>query len=142
MRRASCAWVRQGNSVLLVWNQRFQGWCLPGGKAEPGETPAMTMRRELLEETEVKAIQWRKEPIYVAPGNIDLDMEVSVFEVTQWRGKKASRFDTWTTEPGCPVWWTDTEKLVSEKNPFAAFYTKMFCTAFYTKSMQRIEGGR
>jgi 8-oxo-dGTP pyrophosphatase MutT (NUDIX family) len=46
--------VLRSDSVLMVKRGRppFQGlWSFPGGRAEPGEQPEATARRELLEET-------------------------------------------------------------------------------------------
>jgi 8-oxo-dGTP pyrophosphatase MutT (NUDIX family) len=40
-----------GPEVLLVHRPRYDDWSLPKGKAETGETPAATARREVLEET-------------------------------------------------------------------------------------------
>lgn len=40
-----------GPEVLLVHRPRYDDWSLPKGKAEPGESPAETARREILEET-------------------------------------------------------------------------------------------
>ncbi|MFE1312442.1 NUDIX domain-containing protein [Streptomyces sp. NPDC058755] len=40
--------------VLLV-HHRWRGWVPPGGRVEPGETPREGARRELFEETGVKA---------------------------------------------------------------------------------------
>ena len=40
-----------GPEVLLVHRPRYDDWSFPKGKAEDGETPAETARREVLEET-------------------------------------------------------------------------------------------
>ena len=40
-----------GVEVLLVHRPRYDDWTFPKGKAEPGELPAETARREVLEET-------------------------------------------------------------------------------------------
>ncbi len=40
-----------GPEVLLVHRPRYDDWSLPKGKADPGESPAETARREILEET-------------------------------------------------------------------------------------------
>jgi 8-oxo-dGTP diphosphatase len=37
--------------VLLVHRDRYDDWTFPKGKADPGETPAGTARREVEEET-------------------------------------------------------------------------------------------
>lgn len=37
--------------VLLVHRPRYDDWTLPKGKADPGETPEQTARREVEEET-------------------------------------------------------------------------------------------
>jgi len=49
--------------ALLIWRHRFisdsWGWEIPGGRVEPGEDPAETAARELLEET-----GWRPGPLH------------------------------------------------------------------------------
>ncbi|WP_405624412.1 NUDIX domain-containing protein [Streptomyces sp. NBC_00076] len=53
---ATEAWVfdRPLTHVLLV-RHRWRGWVPPGGRVDPGETPREAARRELYEETGVRA---------------------------------------------------------------------------------------
>jgi len=53
--RAQCV-VHRGNRLLMVRHQ-LDGetwWCLPGGRTEPGESPAEAALRELREECSVE----------------------------------------------------------------------------------------
>jgi len=43
--------ARDGIEILVVHRPRYDDWSLPKGKAEGGETPLATARREVLEET-------------------------------------------------------------------------------------------
>src|SRR4029077_11009790 len=43
--------IRGDMRILCVWNPRYEGWSLPGGMVEPGETAAGAQERELREET-------------------------------------------------------------------------------------------
>lgn len=43
--------VFQGNSLLFVRERSTGGWSLPGGWADPGETPSESAVREMLEES-------------------------------------------------------------------------------------------
>ncbi|WP_296081391.1 NUDIX domain-containing protein [uncultured Agrobacterium sp.] len=55
---ASSAIVRRGDRLLLVRRINPPSkdmFAFPGGRGEPGETPAQTALRELLEETGIKA---------------------------------------------------------------------------------------
>jgi ADP-ribose pyrophosphatase YjhB (NUDIX family) len=57
MRQSALSWVRRGkNDLLVVYNERFGGYGLPGGMYEPEKDMDVedTQRRELLEETGLK----------------------------------------------------------------------------------------
>jgi len=43
--------VREGDRILLAIRGDLRGWELPGGHLEPGESEAMALAREVLEET-------------------------------------------------------------------------------------------
>jgi 8-oxo-dGTP pyrophosphatase MutT (NUDIX family) len=43
--------VRDAEGRILLQQQHDDGWTLPGGAMEPGETPALALVREVFEET-------------------------------------------------------------------------------------------
>ena len=45
--------VRRGGKVLIA-SRKQEGWEFPGGKIEPGESPAAALRRELEEELSIR----------------------------------------------------------------------------------------
>ncbi len=45
------AFIRHGNTVLLVEDAKTKEWCLPGGYADVGLSPKANIQKEVLEET-------------------------------------------------------------------------------------------
>jgi 8-oxo-dGTP diphosphatase len=65
MKQSAVVGIVVGNEILILKRQyrenKSNGWCLPGGKLEPGETSIQGAMRETFEETGITI----PEPIYV-----------------------------------------------------------------------------
>ena len=73
--------VDQRGQVLLVRQYRLAAgaslWELPAGRVDPGETVLQAARRELLEETGLRARSWRKLiSFYASPGFLSEKMTI------------------------------------------------------------------
>src|SRR5580700_4036321 len=77
------------NRVLLVRQYRLPAgqylWELPAGKVDEGETVLRTAKRELIEETGLRAKQWKKlVTFYPSPGYVEEKMTIYLAtELTQ-----------------------------------------------------------
>lgn len=124
MKRSALSWVRSGeNDVLVVYNERFGGYGLPGGMFDEALDDDLedTQRRELLEET--GANTKKATLFYSAPHNIkalerprERESMVYVYRV-EIEGEPAS-------QEGTEVRWMDTLEFVS-RSPFRPFYEDM-----------------
>jgi len=84
---AACVILDDEGRVLLVHHTYGRlNWELPGGAAEPGEAPDETARRELLEETGVRAELDRLTGVYFEPGHDFGPMVHFVFRC-RWHGR-------------------------------------------------------
>lgn len=123
MRNAAVSYVERGDGrILCVWNSRYGGWTLPGGKVEEDEEIWQAQRRELYEETGLTT--YRASPLYTA--------ETCVKDAPRDRGRLVYVFRVETTdswfkqmEPDHPVAWFTRDQFL-KWSPFAEFYVGMF----------------
>jgi 8-oxo-dGTP pyrophosphatase MutT (NUDIX family) len=104
--------VRNGDGrVLCVWNRRYGFWTLPGGKVEAGETPEAAAARELLEETNLKAMSL--DLIYAGPTAIGPVLADDASRVVHlYRTYVSNIFGACAMEQGCPLGWFAPEEVM------------------------------
>jgi ADP-ribose pyrophosphatase len=99
--------------VLLVRQYRVPAaqmmWELPAGKVDEGETPAQAAKRELIEETGVRAKKWKKlASFFPSPGYVEEKMTVFLAtELTEGEAKpmEDERIETrWFTKKELSEW--------------------------------------
>ena len=77
--------IDDGGRILLIRQYRLPAgkmlWELPAGKLDPGESPLTAAKRELIEETGLRARRWRKlSAFYPTPGFVAEKM--NLYEAT------------------------------------------------------------
>jgi 8-oxo-dGTP pyrophosphatase MutT (NUDIX family) len=88
--------VLEGARVLLVRHSYIDGWYLPGGGVERGETCAEAVRRELREEAGIEAREARLFGLYLAgpgPGSAARDDHVALYVVEAFTKSVAPKVD-------------------------------------------------
>lgn len=120
--QAAVALLERDGRLLAVWNRRYVGWSMPGGKVEPGEGITGACIRELKEETGLvatKCIHIYKGPTD-SPQTPDRGRICHVFRVV-------AEGEPREVEEGCPVRWMTREEFLRE-SPFRDFYARMWGT--------------
>lgn len=112
--------IREDDRFLCVWNSRYQGFSLPGGKVEAGESVEQAQSRELMEETGLETLE--AELVFHGPHNLKVEStrgsEVYIFKV---RAKGEPK----EMEPGHPLKWMNKEEFLAE-SCFGLFYREVF----------------
>jgi len=122
MKRAAISLVEHpdgGGRLLCVWNTRYEGWSLPGGLVEEGESIGEAQARELREETGLETVSARQ--IFTGPAaqtKPNRASYVHVFQVNT-RGEPVS------VELNSAITWLTRAEFL-ELSPFSEFYRQVF----------------
>jgi ADP-ribose pyrophosphatase len=118
------------NRVMLVKQYRLPAnqflWELPAGKTDEGETVLQAARRELIEETGLRARKWKKlASFYPSPGYVEEKMTIFLAtELTQGESQpmEDERIETrWFTKKELRAM-LDSNKIVDAKTIIGFFY--------------------
>lgn len=106
-------------TILVVWNKRYGGWAMPGGKVEEAESTNRAASRELLEETGLFCDTEHLRLIYEGPHGKSVESTrgsyVFVYRAFRCIGVASER------ERGCPTTYMTSEEFLCW-SPFSDFY--------------------
>jgi 8-oxo-dGTP diphosphatase len=86
---AALAHVVRDGRALLPMSRRRGVWKTVGGRTEPGETPELTMLREVWEEIGIRPSAFRRLPDRTVDA-YDFPARIAVFVITEWEGEPAN----------------------------------------------------
>ena len=78
-----CGIILRGGKILLVKDKN--GWVIPGGKIEEGETPLQALKREIKEETSLEIDLPSVKKVF--DGFVEEGVRLPIYHVRRWRGE-------------------------------------------------------
>lgn len=116
-------WNKDRTKLLTVTNRRWGGFSCPGGKIEPGESLEVAARRELEEETALKATHLKPVGAY-AHDSVPKDGDRSQWFCTYFEADVGDQQPT-QMEKGTVIGW-HTPQEIRTKSMYPDFYNKLF----------------
>ena len=115
---AACVLIVSKDGKILAVSRRDDPtmWGLPGGKVDPGETPAEAAERELFEETGLKVTGLKH--VFTRPG------DEGGYTTYTFTGQASGMINT--NEEGLIRWVTPQVLMSPETSPFASYNQLLF----------------
>ena len=107
----------EARKILLVDHKMAKLWLPSGGHVEPDEDPKETVRRECLEELELKADFWREDPVFIS-STLTVNDDLKHWDVSLWYVLKGNHADMYNFDPRefHGIKWFDMDALPLERS--------------------------